>query len=60
MFERRLKILLGILLLVTVVLLLRATQLQVLNRSHWVDEAKESLKKTRPLETTRGAILELA
>ena len=58
MFERRLKIFLGMLLAVTIVLVLRAVQLQVFNRAHWDAEAKESLKKTRPLETTRGSILD--
>lgn len=58
MFERRLKIFLGLLLLVTVVLLLRALQVQVLQRDHWREQATESMKREELIETTRGKLLD--
>ena len=58
MFERRLKIFLTILLLVTGVMLMRAVQLQVFGRSYWQEQAAESMKKSRLIETTRGTIFD--
>src|SRR4051812_10184965 len=58
MFERRLKIFLGIVLTFTAVLLLRAVHLQVFTKSQWVHEAEEFNKKEALLETTRGRILD--
>ena len=58
MFERRLKIFLTILLLVTGVMLLRAVQLQVFGRTYWQEQAAESMKKSRLIETTRGTIFD--
>src|SRR5688500_585392 len=58
MFERRLKIFLTILLLVTGAMLLRAVQLQVFGRSYWQEQAAESMRKSRLIETTRGMIFD--
>ncbi|MGB7158276.1 MAG: penicillin-binding transpeptidase domain-containing protein [Tepidisphaeraceae bacterium] len=58
MFERRLKIVLALLLLVTGVMLTRAVQLQVFGRDHWQQQAVESMKRPRLIETTRGRILD--
>src|SRR5258708_6858013 len=59
MFERRLKICLGILLSVMCILLLRAFHLQVITRANWVKEAEDFKKKAQSLETTRGRILDV-
>src|SRR5688500_1066304 len=58
MFERRLKICLGIVLGVMSILLLRAFHLQVLTRSTWVRAAEDFKKKENYLEATRGRILD--
>src|SRR5205823_3351602 len=58
MFERRLKIFLGILLGFMSVLLLRAVHLQVFTRNQWLKEAEDFNKKTAYVETTRGRILD--
>src|SRR5688572_16873795 len=59
MFERRLKICLGILLGVMSILLVRAFHLQVISRSHWLAEAENFKKKAQYLETTRGRIVDM-
>ncbi|HEX4797569.1 MAG TPA: penicillin-binding transpeptidase domain-containing protein [Humisphaera sp.] len=56
MFERRLKIFLGILAVVVCVLLARAAQVQVLNRDYWRQEANSAMRRSHLTETTRGAI----
>ncbi|HSZ59284.1 MAG TPA: penicillin-binding transpeptidase domain-containing protein [Tepidisphaeraceae bacterium] len=58
MFERRLKIFLGLLSLVVIVLLGRAAQLQVAQGDQWRKEASAALQRTTPIETTRGSILD--
>src|SRR5213592_2457220 len=58
MFERRLKIFLGILLAFMSVLLLRAIHLQVFTRGQWLKEAEDFNKKVAYVETTRGRILD--
>ena len=58
MFERRLKIFLMILAGVTCLLLVRAAQLQVFGVDHWRQQAVESMRRPRQLETTRGRILD--
>ena len=58
MFERRLKIFLGILLAFITVLLLRAVHLQVFTRTNWLREAEDFNKKPAYVETTRGRILD--
>lgn len=58
MFERRLKIVLGILLGLMSILLLRAFQLQVFGRSYWVQAAEDFARRPIYLETTRGRILD--
>ena len=58
MFERRLKIFLGILLGVMSVLLLRAVHLQIITRSHWARQAEDFRKRPVYVETTRGRILD--
>lgn len=58
MFERRLKIFLGVLSAVVVLLLGRAAQLQVLHAEDWRREANDTLKKVAYVESTRGTILD--
>ena len=58
MFERRLKILLGIIIGISVVLLGRAVQLQVVQAKHWDDAAAKGLKHIRFTDTQRGKILD--
>src|SRR5438093_449700 len=58
MFERRLKVFLGILLFIISVLLLRALHLQVITKSTWVAAAEELKKRPVLVETTRGRILD--
>ena len=58
MFERRLKIFLGILSAVVVLLLGRAAQLQVAQGEMWRKEAADSLKKITYIESSRGSILD--
>ncbi len=58
MFERRLKIVLGVLLAVSGALALRAAQVQVFNADHWRQEAVESMKRWQFIETTRGSLLD--
>lgn len=58
MFERRLKIFLGILLAFALLLILRAAQVQVVARDYWRQKAQEAVKRVQLLETTRGRILD--
>ncbi len=58
MFERRLKIFLGILCVMTLLLAVRAMQLQVFGRAEWRERAAEVLKRSLMIETTRGRILD--
>lgn len=59
MFERRLKIFLALLVLVTVVLVLRAAHVQVWQKDDWQAKAIEVMKRSRPIETVRGRILDV-
>src|SRR3954469_22060576 len=56
MFERRLKILLFFLFAVTLLLVGRAAQLQIVRRSQWNEQAIDALKRTQLIETTRGTL----
>ena len=58
MFERRLKIFLIILGLCVGGLLVRAAQLQIVQRDYWRKEATDALKKVSFLGTERGAIVD--
>lgn len=58
MFERRLKMFLGILLSVMSVLLLRAVHLQIITRSTWSQAAEDFKKRPVLVETTRGRLLD--
>ena len=58
MFERRLKIFFGILAAVTLVVLLRAFQLQVVRGSEFQQMASENMRRTTLIETVRGSILD--
>ena len=58
MFERRLKIFLGILLGVMGLLLVRAFHLQVVTRSEWAQAAEDFKKRPVLVETTRGRLLD--
>lgn len=58
MFENRLKTLLAFLVLVCAVLMLRAFQLQVVQKSDWDAEAERSMRTENLIDTTRGRILD--
>jgi penicillin-binding protein 2 len=58
MFERRLKIFLFFILIFAFGLILRATQIQLLERKKWTDQAAKTMKQSQLVETTRGAILD--
>ncbi len=58
MFERRLKILLVILLLTSAALAIRAGQIQIVQHNTWSSQATEIMKRGEFIETTRGAILD--
>ncbi len=58
-FERRLKIFLALLVCVTAVLVLRAAQVQVVQKESWRAKAVRVMTKSRPIETTRGPILDV-
>ena len=59
MFERRLKVFLGVLVLFTAVLVLRAAQVQVAEREDWQKRAADATRRTDRRETTRGEILDV-
>ena len=59
MFERRLKIFLGLLLGVSLLLGIRAGQVQILQTRQWRDAAAASLRRTTPIETFRGNIYDI-
>ena len=58
MFERRLKLFLGILLGVLSILLLRAFHLQVVTKNAWKAQAEDFNKRAVYTDTTRGRILD--
>jgi penicillin-binding protein 2 len=58
MFERRLKLFLGLLVLVTAVLVVRAAQLQIVQREDWAAKAVSLNTHSRTTETWRGRILD--
>src|SRR3954467_14125054 len=58
MFERRLKIFLGILIGVTLVLLLRAAHLQLANGDYWRKQASDTLHRQTLVEPIRGKIVD--
>src|SRR5208337_5280585 len=58
MFERRLKILLFILLVASAALAIRAAQIQIVQHNLWRKQATEIMKRGEFIETTRGSILD--
>lgn len=58
MFERRLKLFLAVLVLVTAVLVIRAAQLQVVQRNDWAVKAVDLNTTSHTTETWRGRILD--
>jgi penicillin-binding protein 2 len=58
MFERRLKIFLGFLIVATIALICRAVQIQVVERADWQKRAADFLRRPELIETTRGSILD--
>jgi penicillin-binding protein 2 len=58
MFERRIKVVLLILFVMTGVLLLRATHLQLINGRYWSERAESAMYGTRYIETVRGKIVD--
>jgi len=59
MFERRLKIFLALLFVMTTVLLVRAAQLQVFSKSEWQKQAETLGHRRHLIETTRGTIVDV-
>src|SRR5262245_15437263 len=59
MFERRLKIFLAIVACVAFVLVVRAAQVQVVEKQHWQEQAALTAKRTQLIETFRGRILDV-
>jgi len=58
MFERRLKIFLGLLIGVTVILLFRAAHLQLANGDYWRMQASQTLHRQTLVEPIRGKIVD--
>jgi penicillin-binding protein 2 len=58
MFERRLKIFLGILIGITVILLVRAAHLQLANGDYWRKQAAEAVRRRTLVEPVRGTIVD--
>lgn len=58
MFERRLKVLLSIVLVACGALAIRAAQIQLLQHDLWRRQAAELMKRGEFIETTRGTILD--
>src|SRR5438067_958624 len=58
MFERRLKILLGLVLVLAAVQLLRSAQLQLVQKGGWQKEAEKLMSGTTSIETSRGRIVD--
>src|SRR4051812_22894886 len=59
MFERRLKIFLGILIGLTIILLFRAAHLQLANGNYWRKQAAEAVRRRTLVEPVRGRIVDL-
>ena len=59
MFERRVRIVLGLLIAVAVGLVARAAQVQVAQAAEWRAVAQETMRRTELTETTRGRILDV-
>jgi penicillin-binding protein 2 len=59
MYERRLKILFGIIVATVVLLLLRAAHLQLVQGEQWRAQAQQAMRRTSYPETTRGRILDI-
>jgi penicillin-binding protein 2 len=58
MFERRLKIFLFLLLVVSIALAIRAAQIQLVQHDLWTRQAAEVMKREELIETTRGQIVD--
>ena len=58
MFERRLKVLLIVLLVASAGLAIRAAQIQIFQHDLWRKQATELMKRDEFIETARGAILD--
>lgn len=59
MFERRLKIFFALLAGITLVVLLRAAHLQVVNGGYYREQASRSMVRTSLIETVRGSIVDV-
>lgn len=58
MFERRLKIFLILMFVVTIVIALKAAHIQIVEHDHWTERAERLRTRTIYVETTRGRILD--
>lgn len=58
MFERRLKVILLVMMLMGALLVLRAAHVQIASASYWAKEAEKEMVRPRLTETTRGRILD--
>ena len=59
MFERRLKIFLGILAGISLLLVARAGQVQIIEREKWRKAATESMRRSQVVDTVRGSIYDV-
>lgn len=59
MFERRLKVILLLLFVVTGIMVMRATYLQVVMRGEYADRAEKAMVRPQWVETVRGRIVDL-
>lgn len=58
MFQRRVKIFLAVLLALTIVLIARLVQLQVVEQKQWAEQAFRSMIRPQLLETIRGRLVD--
>src|SRR6185436_8508307 len=58
MFERRLKIFLGILIGITLMLLFRAAHIQLANGDYWRAQASQAIRRRTLVEPVRGKIVD--
>jgi penicillin-binding protein 2 len=59
MFQRRLKVLLGIISALVALVLARAAQVQIVDGAYWREQAARTLHHTQLIEPARGAILDV-
>ena len=58
MFERRAKIFVMVLIAIASVLLLRAAQVQLIQRQYWREQGVRAMTRPELIETSRGSLLD--